>query len=132
MHKWKVILRYGLFFMLGLVLGMAGSRLAHKHRFAQAMQNRPAIQRQMMMRQLTRGLNLTKSQQIEIAPIIDVQIKAFSEMRERHEPEIRAIFQQAQEAIKPHLLPAQRQKLDQLMERMQKRGPMHRPPPPPP
>ena len=131
MNRWKITLRYGLVFMIGLVLGMAGSRLALKHRFAQAMQNRPAAQRQMMMRHLTRQLQLTKPQQIEIAHIMDAQLKALSEVRERHQPEIQAIFQQAEDEMKPHLLPKQQQKLDQIMERMQKHGPMHggRPPP---
>lgn len=132
MNRWKITLRYGLFFMLGLVLGMAGSHLALKHRFARAMQDRPAAQRQMMMRHLTRQLQLTKPQQAEIARIMDAQLKALSEVRERHQPEVQAIFQQAEDEMKPHLLPKQQQKLDQIMQRMQKHGPMHgmRPPPP--
>ena len=132
MNRWKVILRYGGIFMLGLALGLASSRLVHKHRFAQAMQNRPVAQRQMMMRHLTRRLQLTKPQQIEIERIVDAQLKALSDVRERHQPEVQAIFQQAEDEMKPHLLPEQQQKLDQIMERMQKHGPMHagRPPPP--
>ena len=125
MNQWKVMLRYGLVFMLGLVLGMAGSRLAHKHRFAQAMQNRPAAQRQMMMRHLTRQLQLTKPQQIEIERIVDTQLQALSVLRNRHQPEVQAIFQQAEDEMKPHLLPKQQQKLDQIMQRMQKRRPKH-------
>ena len=132
MNRWKIILRYGLVFMIGLVLGMAGSRLALKQRFARAMQDRPAAQRQMMMRHLTRQLQLTKPQQIGIERIVDAQFKALSEVRERHQPEVRAIFQQAEDQMKPLLQPNQQQKLDQIMERMQKRGPMHggRSPPP--
>ena len=131
MQRWKVILRYGGIFMLGLALGLAGSRLAHKHRFAKAMQNRPVAQRQMMMRHLTRQLQLTKPQQTEIKRIVDAQLKALSDMRERHQPEVQAIFQQAEDEMKPHLLPQQQQKLDQIMQRMQKRRPRHgkRPPP---
>ena len=132
MNRWKITLRYGLFFMLGLVLGMAGSQLALKHRFARAMQDRPAAQRQMMMRHLNRELQLTNPQQIEIARILDAQLTALSALRERHQPEVQAIFQQAKDEMKPHLLPDQQQKLDQIMERMQKCGPMHgaRPPQP--
>ena len=131
MNRWKVILRYAGIFMLGLALGLAGSRLALKHRFAQAMQDRPAAQRQMMMRHLTRQLQLTKPQQIEIEHIVDAQLKALSDVRERHQPEIQAIFQQAEDEMKPNLLPKQQQKLGQIMQRMQKHGPMHgeRPPP---
>ena len=131
MKQWKVILRYGGIFMLGLALGLAGSRLAHKHRFAQAMQNRPVAQRKMMMRHLTRQLQLTKSQQIEIKSIVNAQIKALSDVRKRHQPEVQAIFQQAEDEMKPHLLPEQQQKLDRIMERMQKRGPRHSGHPPP-
>ena len=132
MNRWKITLRYGLFFMLGLVLGMAGSHLALKHRFARAMQDRPAAQRQMVMRHLTRELQLTKPQQIEIERIVDTQLQALSVLRERHQPEVQAIFQQAEDEMKPHLLSEQQQKLDQIMQRMQKHGPMHgrRPPPP--
>ena len=131
MNRWQVILRYGLVFMLGLVLGMAGSRLARKHRFAQAMQNRPVAQRQMLMRHLTSQLQLTKPQQIEIKRIVDAQLKALSDLRERHQPEVQAIFQQAEDEMKPHLLSEQQQKLDKIMERMQKQRPRHgaRPPP---
>jgi len=131
MKRWKIILRYGLVFMLGLVLGMAGSRLALKHRFARVMQDRPAAQRQMMMRHLTRQLQLTKPQQIEIERIVDARLKALSDVRERHQPEVQAIFQQAEDEMKSHLLPKQQQKLDQIMERMQKRGPLHGRHPPP-
>jgi len=131
MKRWKIILRYGLVFMLGLVLGMVGSHLALKHRIARAMQNRPVAQRQMMMRHLTRKLQLTKPQQIEIKRIVNAQLKALSDVRERHQPEIQAIFQQAEDEMKPNLLPKQQQKLGQIMQRMQKHGPMHgeRPPP---
>ena len=125
MNRWKITLRYGLVFMLGLVLGMAGSRLALKYRFARAMQNRPVAQRQMMMRHLTRQLQLTKPQQTEIERIVDAQLKALSDVRERHQPEVQAIFQQAEDEMKPHLLPEQQQKLDQIMQRMQKHGPRH-------
>ena len=125
MNGWQLTLRYGLFLMLGLVLGMGGSHLALKHRFTRAMQDRPAAQRQMMMRHLTRELQLTKSQQIEVERIVDAQLKALSDVRERHQPEVQAIFQQAEDEMKPHLLPKQQQKLDQIMERMQKHGPMH-------
>ncbi|MBU0715180.1 MAG: hypothetical protein KJ964_07480 [Verrucomicrobia bacterium] len=131
MQRWQVILRYGLVFMLGLVFGIAGSQLALKHRFARAMQDRPAAQCKMMMRHLTRQLQLTKPQQIEIKRIVDAQLKALSDVRERHQPEVQAIFQQAKDEMKPHLLPKQQQKLDQIMQRMQKHGPMRgaRPPP---
>ena len=131
MNRWKITLRYGLVFMLGLVLGMASSHLALKHRFTRAMQDRPTAQRQMVMRHLTRQLKLTKSQQIEIERIVDAQLKALFDVRERHQPEVQAIFQQAEDEMKPHLLSEQQQKLDQIMERMQKHGPMHggRPPP---
>ncbi|MFA5044044.1 MAG: hypothetical protein WC381_04710 [Kiritimatiellia bacterium] len=129
MNRWKITLRYGLVFMLGLALGIAGSHLALKHRFAQAMQNRPAAQRQMVMRHLTRELQLTKPQQIAIKPIVDNQLQALSALRDRHQPEVQAIFQQAKEEMKPHLLAEQQQKLDQIMARMQKRGPRHGPPP---
>ena len=131
MQRWKVILRYGGIFLLGLALGLAGSRFVHKHRFAKAMQNRPVAQRQMMMRHLTRRLQLSKPQQTEIKHIVNAQLKALSDVRKRHQPEIQAIFQQTQDEMKPLLLPKQQQKLDQIMERMQKHGPKHgrRPPP---
>lgn len=132
MQKWKVILRYGGVFMLGLALGLAGSRLVHKHRFAQVMQNRPVVQRQMMMRHLTRQLQLTKPQQTEIERIVDAQLKALSDVRERQQPEVQAIFKKAEDEMKPHLLSEQQQKLDQIIQRMQKRQPTHaeRQPPP--
>jgi uncharacterized protein YneF (UPF0154 family) len=131
MNRWKTILRYGLFLMLGVVLGIAGSHLALKHRFARAMQDRPAAQRQMVMRHLTRELQLTKPQQIEIERIVDTQLQALSALRDRHQPEVQAIFQQAKDEMKPHLLPAQQQKLDQIMEQIQRHGHMHGGHPPP-
>ena len=133
MQRWKIALRYGLIFVLGLVLGMAGSRLVHKHRFARAMQDQPAAQRQMMMRHLTRQLELTKPQQVEIERIVDIQFKALSEVRQRHQPEIQAIFKQAEDEMKAQLQPEQQQKLDQIIQRMRKHGHRHgaRPPPPP-
>jgi len=118
--------------MLGLVLGMAGNSLAHKYRFAQVMQNRAVAQRQMMMRHLTHELQLTKPQQVEIERIVDLQIKALAEVRARHQPEVQAVFQQAQDAMKPHLLPDQQQKLEQVMQQLQKRGSRHGRLPPPP
>ncbi len=131
MNRWKITLRYGLFLMLGLVIGMAASHLALKHRFARAMQDRPAAQRQMVMRHLTRELQLTKPQQIEIERIVDTQLQALSVLRDRHQPEVQAIFQQAKDEIKLHLLPRQQQKLDQIMERIQQHGFMHAGHPPP-
>ena len=85
----------------------------------------------MMLHHLTRQLQLTKPHQIEIERIVNAQLKALSDVRERHQPEVQAIFQQAENEMKLHLLSEQQQKLDQIMQRMQKHRPMHggRPPP---
>jgi len=131
MQRWKVILRYTVIFMLGLVLGIVGSRLVHKHRFTQAMKNHPSAQRQ-IMRYLTHQLQLTEPQQIEIGRIVKVQCKALSDIRERNRPDVQAIFQQAQDEMKTHLPPEQQKKLDLIMERIRKQGRMHGGPPPPP
>lgn len=128
MNRWKIMLRYALFFILGLVIGMAGSHLTLKHRFARAIHDRPTAQRQMVMRNLTRRLQLNKPQQVAIERIVDQQLQALLKMRERHRPEVQAIFQQAEDEMKPHLRPEQQQKLDQIMKKMQKHG--SAPPPP--
>lgn len=132
MNRWKVMLRYGLVFVLGLSIGAAGSHLALKHRFARGMLDRPTAMRQMLMRHLTYQLKLNHQQRIEIERIVDAKLKALSDLRARHQPEIREIFQEARDEIKPHLLSDQQQKLDRIMDRTRNRwgrpdGPPRRP-----
>ncbi|MBI2437285.1 MAG: hypothetical protein HYV36_00515 [Lentisphaerae bacterium] len=122
MHRWKVILRYGLVFALGLLLGLAGSHFAIKHRLARVLQDRPAAQRQMVMRHLTRQLELTKPQQLEIERIVNARVQALAELRERNQPEIRAIFQHSLNEMKTHLTSEQQQKLDRIGQRLQQPG----------
>lgn len=125
MNRWKAILRYGLVFVLGLALGVFGSNLALKYRFARGMHNRPAAMRQMVMRHLTSQLKLNNQQQIEIERIVDVKLKALSDLRAKHQPEIQAIFQEARDEMKAQLLSDQQQKLDRIMDRMQNRWRTH-------
>lgn len=121
MNRWKAVLRYGLVFALGLALGLVGSHLVIKHRLKRAMQDRPAAQRQMVLRQLARQLELTKPQQVEIEKIVNARMQALEELRKHNQPEIREIFQRSTDEMKVHLTSEQQEKLDRLTQRLQQR-----------
>ncbi|MBI2441453.1 MAG: hypothetical protein HYV35_08795 [Lentisphaerae bacterium] len=122
MNRWKVIFRYALVLALGVVIGLIGSHVALKHRLTRIMRDRPGAQREMLMRHLTRQLELTKPQQREIERIVNARLETLAELRERQRPEIRAIFQRSADEMKAHLTSEQQQKLERMMSRLSERS----------
>jgi len=125
MKRWQQAMRGGAVFSLGVVLGVAGTHLALRWHFSHVMRNRPASQQQMVVRHLTRQLQLNRAQQETLRPIIADQIQALSALRQRHQPEIDAVFQQGAADMKAHLTPEQQARLDKVLKRLRRhpRGP---------
>ena len=121
MKRWQQAMRGGAVFFLGVVLGVAGTHLALRWHFSYVMRNRPASQQQMVMRHLTRQLQLNRTQQEVLRPIIAGQIQALSALRQRHQPEIDAVFQRGAAEMKAHLTSEQQARLDEVLKRLRRR-----------
>lgn len=113
MKKWRLIGGIALMFILGILVGSAGTLAYHSYRVEHVHRD-PAARKALFLKRLTRDLGLTGEQQKEFRSIID----DLDRKREAFEPVIRAeIKKNLDEAfaqMKGRLTPDQQQRLEEL------------------
>ncbi len=110
-----------LVFLSGLVTGSIGTNLCLKHKFAGAWRGGPAAIRQSIVNRLTKELDLTKPQQIEIEKMVGEAQSKWLKIRVQHQPEINEIVENCVAQMKTELSTEQQKKLDIIHERVKKR-----------
>ncbi|QTA90470.1 hypothetical protein [Desulfonema magnum] len=122
MNKIKIIAGVVFVFFLGGVIGSVGTGIYIRHRIeAFAKGGGPLGKRVLAMKKLSAELDLTPSQRLEIEKIVDNTLTRLHEFRRKHHPELEKIFDHAVLAIKKHLNDEQKQKMDELSEKLKKR-----------
>lgn len=121
MKKWRLWLGLVLVFLSGLVTGSIGTKLYLKHKFAGAWRGGPAAMRQSIVNRLTKELDLTKPQQIEIEKMVGEAQSKWLKIRVQHQPEINEIVENCVAQMKTELSTKQQKKLDIIHERVKKR-----------
>lgn len=120
MDKKKIKITAGLtaVFLLGILTGSLGTGIYVKHRIARFIKGDLSERRAAVMRKLKNRLELTHSQQSEIAQIVDKSLAELHIFRLKHRAEAEAIIDQAAEKIKEKLNEEQRQKMDELVRKL--------------
>ena len=132
--KIKVIAGVLVVFLLGVVIGVLGTGIFIRHGIRKFTQREPGTHRTFFMRRLSRELKLTQAQKPDVEKIVaeaDVEIHEFIQQSRF---EFTEIMQRRNAQLKEILSPEQQKKLDEMLERIQKRWNPQPPPgaPPPP
>jgi hypothetical protein len=130
MNRIKLAVGIILLLLLGAIAGSVGTGIYIRHRIEHLGPAKPP-KVHFLLRKLTRELDLTETQQVEIGKILEESHTEITALRRKFLPEIKEITDQSFARIKKKLNKEQKQKLDKLhrkLKRWRKRG--HFPPPP--
>ena len=118
----RAYIYFGLTFILGLIVGSLGMLFYGWH--GGYWHRRPP--KGVIVRRLTRDLNLTDTQVQQLRQIMEDTSRKFNELRTQVEPQFRAVREESQERTRKILNPDQLEKFNALIrrreERMKKRG----------
>ncbi len=120
MNKLKLTTGVVLIFLVGALAGSLGTMIHFKHRLDRFSQGGPPPQAMtaMMMKRLSRDLDLTDAQQAEVRKIVASLQEDVSSIRRQIQPEMEAMNDKSFASIRELLDPEQKQKLESLHQRI--------------
>jgi hypothetical protein len=120
MKRWKLVSGLLLVFVLGILAGAFGTRIYLKDRFAHLRKD-PKARQALIMRKLSRELELTQDQEIKVEKIVEQVGEKRREFFLKNRPKIKRIMDEGFLQIKKELNNDQQKKLDELREEFEKR-----------
>jgi len=121
--KLKVWAGILLVFFLGALAGSLGTSAYLKQRIERFSRGKHPSIRVVLMKKLDHELDLTDTQRVDVEKILERLETELHELRQRHRPETREVFDHSFDMIKEKLDQEQRSKLDDLREEMRRRHP---------
>ena len=118
--RWKLISGLLLVFVLGILAGSLGTEFYLKHRLAPLIKE-PRARTAFIMKKLSRELNLTPDQRSKIQGIVDQMFEKRREYYVKHRTDIKQIMDQGFSQIREELNAKQKEKLDALREKYERR-----------
>lgn len=112
-----------LVFISGLIIGAVGNDFYMRHRFHKMHRFPPEKKGDFIVYTMQRELGLSDDQVQKIRPIVQSSTKKIQELREHFHPEINKIIEESFSLIKKELDETQKQKLDEMFQKMRKRPP---------
>lgn len=122
MKMYKSILGITAIFVLGLLAGILGTNLVFKHRFEKG----PPPIEVVLMHRLSRRLDLTTSQQVEVRKILDNLQIQLKEIRKDYHPRVKAAFDASFAQIRQYLTEPQKEQMDIFENHLPKHFPFDR------
>jgi len=113
MKKWKPIAGVALVFVLGVLVGSMGTRFYHRDWSGRFFQE-PSARKALILKRLTKELNLTEAQQKEFGPIVEETEKKLEAFGLERRSAVKAILDESFSRMKEKLDPEQQKKLDEL------------------
>lgn len=124
MSRWKVWVALGVVFVSGLVLGAAGTGIFVRYQIRSQINSIMSGDVQkvtgFIMTHMGRALDLEPAQEAPIRPIVQKGVAEVRQLRAELRPRFEAIYLGRAKELKSHLNPAQRAKLDRILERVGK------------
>lgn len=118
-NKVKLYLGIALVFFLGVIVGVAGTKL---YREQMPRHGDHLAERKMeLMKKLDAELQLSQQQKPEIQAILDKSFEEMRALREKHKPEMDKVMEDGIVQMKEKLDNEQKQKLDKLHEKFLER-----------
>ena len=121
MNRLKAITGIVLIFALGVLTGVLGADMYYKYRIERFRDAGPSARKELLMKKLTRRLDLTPQQQEKVTEIFAEMREDLSALRTKHRPEIEEIRARSHTRIKAILNVEQQKKFDEMIERFKQR-----------
>lgn len=119
MKKAKIAIGILLVFIFGSLVGSLGTGVFYEHGLERLDEARQHMDRKgRLLERLTRELELTATQQVEIAEIIEQRQKELQEFKKLHRPEMEEMRARQHQRIRERLDGEQQEKLDRIMKRL--------------
>lgn len=116
MKKWQAVLLVVLIFATGMACGAGLAVGIVRHRVKKAVLGGPDAMRGLVLRRITRELQLNGAQRAEAeAALLEAQARMIR-LRATYQPEVEQIVSDGIERMKPHLTAEQNARLGQLYE----------------
>jgi len=136
MNKLKLWTGIFLILLIGMLIGSMGTKMYTRHKIARFI-DAPDPPGARILRRLSDKLDLSPPQKEKFDKILDRSVTEWTEFREKYQPEFQNLFDETIAQIKNLLNDEQKQKLDDMHDRLKKRihsrrdrRPRDRPPPP--
>jgi len=115
--------------MVGALAGALGTGLYFRQKMEQLEKFRRGGSKKidLLVKQFTRDLDLTKEQQAEVRKIIEKSESEIEDIRQKYLPKIKSIIDQSFAQMRAKLTPEQQKKLDMLHERLERSKPPNPP-----
>ena len=107
-----------LVFVLGVALGVVGTRVVSARAFASRDIRPPGNNQPRAVARLTQELNLTSDQQKQVSTILSEMQAGYSAVREQANPQYERIRSQGHDQIRQVLTDEQRSKFEAFLERL--------------
>jgi uncharacterized protein YneF (UPF0154 family) len=121
MKKWKVIVGIALVFLLGVATGALVTHRAYQRGIKSFTEGGPTGVRSMMVKMMTRRLDLTPAQQVEVDTVVREAQREFQVIRQEVQPRAEEILDRATERIRKQLDVKQREKFERIVEQHRQR-----------
>jgi protein CpxP len=123
MNKAKIKLVAGIMalFIIGGIIGLLGDRLYMEHKLRRLTEFNSEQRKAYILQKYTKELHLTEAQQVEIRKIIDEKSNEIAQNTQCYKEDIDKIRQRYDERIKALLTPEQRQRYDEMKQRIKER-----------
>ncbi len=128
MNRLKLATGIILIFALGVLTGVFGSGMYFKQRVEHFRESGPQTRKELLMKRLTRRLDLTPQQQEKVTVIFEEMREQLFNLRTKHKPDMERIREQGHARIKAILTAEQKIQFDEMTARLKKRMHGKRPP----
>jgi len=121
MKRWRLWVGLVMLFVSGVLIGFWGGGYAQKRVVVQRLEVPPGERGKLIMRRMTRWLDLSDEQQREIGRIVSQTQTDLAMEWAQHLPRVWQIREQSTDDIRKLLTPAQREKYDRYLEKQKER-----------
>jgi hypothetical protein len=121
MKNIKAISGILLIFLLGAASGAIITHMVHRARHEAFLKGGPAAREEVIIRRLTKRLDLDSQQQEQVKTVIHENHIAMQEFRKQTHPQIEALLEQGQKRINTILRPEQQEKFQKIIAERKKR-----------
>ena len=120
MKRWKSILGVLLIFLLGALAGAAVVHRVDRHRVEGVLLGRGGATADLIVRRLSRSLDLDRAQQDKVRAIVAETHREIVEIRKPIQARIEAVTERSRARVREILRPDQQEKFDRIQDRHRK------------
>jgi hypothetical protein len=123
MKNYKAIIGVLLVFILGVICGAVVTHVVHRSQMETFVGRGPEAREEMLVKRLTRQLDLDSRQLEQIRPIVHETHANILNIRQQSRPQVEALLDESQRRISEILRPEQQERFAKIIADRKARGP---------